>query len=408
MTILAAIAIWLLVNIDTWKHQLGNISLVFGSILFGVLMLEASAALGVMDYRTVFIPKGVGFDGPHNKRYSPDGFYHRPPMDEFVETRPGDASVVFSVDTGSLYTADFQYDQRGFRNIATDDSPEIVLLGDSFIEGYKVSQGETTTHHLDELLNERVVNFAQSGFTPYHELSVLEKYIDGVRPKAVVWFVFGGNDVPALGQSLEDASFSAHLERWREVAPRERGYSSRSFAQNFMRFSTGWTTLIARRWSKSHAPVPRYGVYPGEVASPETAVYFEVLPPKWDEVAETAPERLFVRGKSVADAHGSEILLVYIPIKFEVYKDVLELPDDSPVLEWRSSGLNHAISDMCKRNGIEFLDLTPALKDAAENHNQVYFPDDSHWSPAGHALAALEVERRLKRLRWIDRSEQDE
>ena len=74
------------------------------------------------------MPKGLGFDGPHNMRYSPDGYYHRLPMDEFVEARPGDAAVVFGIDTGNLYTADFQYDHRGFRNSPSEARPDVMLV----------------------------------------------------------------------------------------------------------------------------------------------------------------------------------------------------------------------------------------------------------------------------------------
>jgi hypothetical protein len=41
------------------------------------------------------------------------------------------------------------------------------------------------------------------------------------------------------------------------------------------------------------------------------------------------------------------------------------------------------------------LDLLPALHEASASPERLYYPDDKHWTAAGHAVAAREIERFL-------------
>ena len=58
---------------------------------------------------------------------------------------------------------------------------------------------------------------------------------------------------------------------------------------------------------------------------------------------------------------------------------------------------NELIREFCAAAGISFLDLTPALEQAAASGRPVYFPDDAHWNAAGHEIAAQELAKFLAR-----------
>jgi hypothetical protein len=46
---------------------------------------------------------------------------------------------------------------------------------------------------------------------------------------------------------------------------------------------------------------------------------------------------------------------------------------------------------MAQAHQVPVLDLLPALREAAERGQRLYFPVDIHWTPAGHELAARAV-----------------
>jgi lysophospholipase L1-like esterase len=58
---------------------------------------------------------------------------------------------------------------------------------------------------------------------------------------------------------------------------------------------------------------------------------------------------------------------------------------------------NDLMREFCAAAGIAFLDLTPALEQAAASGRPVYFADDAHWNAAGHDVAAREL---AKFLAW--------
>jgi phospholipase/lecithinase/hemolysin len=53
--------------------------------------------------------------------------------------------------------------------------------------------------------------------------------------------------------------------------------------------------------------------------------------------------------------------------------------------------------EFCAGAGISFLDLTPALEEAAASGRAVYFADDAHWNAAGHEIAAQQLAEFLAR-----------
>jgi lysophospholipase L1-like esterase len=56
---------------------------------------------------------------------------------------------------------------------------------------------------------------------------------------------------------------------------------------------------------------------------------------------------------------------------------------------------NDLMREFCASAGIQFLDLTPALEQAAASGRAVYFADDAHWNAAGHEIAAEELAKFL-------------
>jgi hypothetical protein len=89
----------------------------------------------------------------------------------------------------------FTTDSRGFRNRREMEQADIVLIGDSYIEGHYVSDEQTCAEVLDRLTGLSVANLGVAGYGSLQELEVLQHYALSLNPRLVAWFFFEGNDL---------------------------------------------------------------------------------------------------------------------------------------------------------------------------------------------------------------------
>ena len=112
---------------------------------------------------------------------------------------------------------------------------------------------------------------------------------------------------------------------------------------------------------------------------------------------------------SICENHGINFVLVYVPIKLRVYKDLLAFPEESEVNHWASlNDLPERFAQWCSETGIHYLDLAPSLQQAASEGQLVYFLDDEHWTSEGHEVVARQTAVFLRKRGLLDsRNESD-
>lgn len=78
---------------------------------------------------------------------------------------------------------------------------------------------------------------------------------------------------------------------------------------------------------------------------------------------------------------GVPLLLIPIPMKASLYPEVLTRsdPDDSEAPLYQAS--QPALYEQLAREGIDVQDITSALMQLKKRHTDVFFPQDSHWTP---------------------------
>ncbi len=314
-------------------------------------------------------------------------------------------------------------DERGFRNLQHAEAPtegyDVVVLGDSFAEGSRVSDEATWPRRLASTLGVSLYNLAISGANPDGAIAALEAHIETLRPKHVLLMVYEGNDFKGSRRTGDRAtpSLSARLERIVETSAIYLGLKRAAISSlggvgaNSM--VGGWHGLD---WM------------PHRVSSQQRTAYYSYKPKRLLRLMKT-PDAFrasrgwtdtagaFARLKALCDAHACSLHLLYAPSKpHVVYPLVADSVDAASLHRFLSYQTRNApdvslVKDVvndnldtledttrtfCERNEISFVSLTEPLRGATQEGMQTYFTYDQHWSPAGHEVVANELVRVLR------------
>lgn len=294
----------------------------------------------------------------------------------------------------------FTYDRWGYRNATEMAQADIVLIGDSYVEGWYVSDEQTVASQLTTRLSRPVANLGIAGYGTIQEQHVLQGDAWNRRPQVIAWFFFEGNDLYddqvhenyLVGEPPKEEEQTPHPEG----LARNHGWEKRSFFHNAFRWIRRWShPLVPNR-----APYWAYWQNPG--GSLERVYFFDYGSVPWTEYEESRWARArasFEMGLAFAREQGIEVILVYVPTKYRVYRDVIEVPPGSPLEHWDVwTMLPKQFRNLCTSVSIPCIDLTDRFQQAIREGKRVYAPTDTHWSAEGHAIVADELERVLRTL----------
>jgi len=108
---------------------------------------------------------------------------------------------------GGEYTM-YMSDEHGFNNppgLFSKEKPDIVLIGDSFAQGWCVKKGEDIGAQLRKK-GFTVLNLGIGGMGPLLELATLKEYAEFLRPQIVLWIYYEGNDLDELSSTEKRSS----------------------------------------------------------------------------------------------------------------------------------------------------------------------------------------------------------
>jgi len=286
---------------------------------------------------------------------------------------------------------EYRYDSHGLRNETEFTAVDIVVMGDSFVEGWGVRASDLLTSQLGKQLGRTVANLGQSWYGPQQELELLRRFGIPLRPDTCVWIFYEGNDL-----------YDAQRYRW---ATREWEVLSKNLNSFIERsFTTNVTVAIRRIFTgrRERAEQDKYWehrVGNFKAANEETIrIYFPEpfigLLSQSDEEALEQVRGSLIQADKLCNAIGARFLVVFAPTKFRAYKDFTEFAAQAAPRDWVINDLPNRIEAIVRAETPDgrFLDLTPVLKSYAGNGSLVYFPgQDIHWSPEGHRVAATAI-----------------
>lgn len=357
----------------------------------------------------------------------------RPNLKTYCEWEYGDivrmGFVSRELFAGESHRYPFETDPEGFRNPALRPQIDVAALGDSFVDAMTSPREEAWPARLEEITGRKVQNYGTSSFGPQQELYVLQDFAIGHQPRDVVVGYFAGND-------LFDAE---RFDSWEHGGdkPGEEASGWR-LKKRYRRFETLFLTSLTKRFLPVRSAPQQISAQKNELGfdrgaytiatSNGTPLRFAMMPPYLQKLAESRSEIERSRGwKLVCDSfakmkqtcaeRGARLTIMFIPSKDEVYWPLVEhslgqaelqhsldfissynhMPLPAGDIRANRLAQNQLMREFCATAGIPFLDLTPALEEAAASGRAVYFADDAHWNAAGHQVAAEELAKFLAR-----------
>ena len=331
---------------------------------------------------------------------------------------------------GDYITQEFRvslrYNSRGIRGaehayVKQPGTYRVVIMGDSFVEGYTVQEQERVSEVLQRLLNERrpsgkveVIALGTAGYSTDQELLWLES--EGLRyqPDLVVamfytndiwyntrhayWrgekplFVFQGDTL-----ALTNVPIAPPV-----VEARKKRRSLRAFIdQNSKLFriaaSAIKNTPVLNAWAirVGIAEVPPEMVLAAgdQVAVPqELNVYRAQKTPEVEQAWRTT-QALLARMQRAAESVNAEFLTFFVPLRGDIYTDEEKVRTQSSRAApgWDPQAVTREFNRACSSEQLRCFDGTEQFRKEAQrlgSDRRLYFRYDPHWNARGHALAA--------------------
>jgi lysophospholipase L1-like esterase len=294
-------------------------------------------------------------------------------------------------------------DGRGFRSRSRIEACPIYALGDSFTFGWGVDEGAIWPDLVAAGLGRCVYNLGVNDASPAQEQFLLADLLSrdsSLAPRRVLWVLYEGND-------LED-SYAETTPVTPGLSPADRAirgtvleavgqfWTSLRTESLLYRLRTGQLELLspaARREAAARATVdgvrlatplfhsPKFGymLADPQLLRHEAAPESYVLGHRHRRQLDGA----FARMRALAQARGFAVTVVIIPSSARLYaRDFPFSPAPSQV-----PYLVNYLSRLAQSNGFEVINLLDRLAPVARGE-LLYFRDDDHLNPRGHAVVA--------------------
>ena len=277
---------------------------------------------------------------------------------------------------GQCYRAHYRINSVGARDAERPrraEGPRVVVLGDSFLEGYGVEADSRFSDMLEAETGIPHMNFAMASFGPYQQLLIYEGLAREFDHTTVMVSVFPGNDFADMDPDdcaeLGDPDYCYRpypgeppgLERRDRLEPAWRGFF-KAHSQAFI------LALVALRGRHEARATPRSEFY--EFEERQVALLEAVL------------ERIR------RAAEGRELVVLLIPKLHDLETFAKRGPDP----------LSARLSAWAEPRGVRVVNLLPAMAGHGRSWDAFYLPCDFHWSRYGNRVAAEATRRALPEL----------
>jgi hypothetical protein len=295
----------------------------------------------------------------------------------------------------------FQTDGLGFRNTpAQNQKPfDLIVVGDSYGVGDGTTQDKTWPNLLAGEQHLAVYDLSMDGAGPsqeYVNFLVEHEKLETKDGAVVLWLLFTGND-------LSDPCYPAFS---RAELPWLHPLGSLLNRIRTFRFHSPLRRLLFLRGQHSDRDDVVARTLPDGRTMLFNQAYAQLAELPLDGVIHhenySNVKATFAAMKKLSDERRLRLVIAVAPSKEEVYDWVLyrrQSPSTSNA-STNNSGFADAMKNLSEEDGIAFLDLKPALVEAARNAYResgqlLWWTDDTHWNEAGHRAVATILYRKF-------------
>ncbi len=363
-----------------FRQGVANLALMLGSVVFVLVMCEFVA------FRFIFLPSDV----PRN--VFRDGLIRYAPEQSGVWRVHDEISAPYAINREGWNSS-----HRVYRPERTPGRMRIVIIGDSFVEGFQVPVTASLAEQLEHSLpSTEVYRVAISGAPLSQYLLMLER--EGVRysPDLVV-IVLVQNDFDESFRFMPGRYTSSFLKlRLEEGRVTEEVQPSRyqPGPWEWLRFTATARYLYYRRQIVRAMPLFLWSAQ--EAGSNfQTNIDTRAVLERATDVA-LATDYLFGRLAAVASAHKFDLLFVMDGDRQAIYRGI----DSAALYNSGALALNTLANRAADRHGIPFIDLHPRFEqDWLKNRRRFDFESENHWNQYGHAIASAAIEQFVRHRR---------
>jgi hypothetical protein len=366
------------------------------TLVIVIALLELPASFGLVSYAGLLKTTAVTDAFIADSALS----FRRPPGASWTGRVRSDLASSWNVPLAPLKEISFTTDAQGFRNTTDLTQADVALIGDSYVEGWYVSDDRTTATVLERHLRRPVANLAVSGYGTLQQLEVLRLYALPLRPQLVAWFFFEGNDL------YDDQSFEDTMLYLEDHEVEDLGFDL-GVGFDWPRFRRASLVRNAHAWLRRAAhplipqPLPPHGWFLDEAGARHMLAYhdYAALPfTEYEDQRFEASQEAIRRGVALGRDQGVVVVPIFVPMKFRVYGEYCTFAPESPCRQWQPWDLAERFNMFCAEAGLDCVDLSPLMQAEAAAGRLLYAPEDSHWNEAGHQFVAAQLYALWQRL----------
>ena len=341
-----------------------------------------------------------------------------------------DPVLGWRLEPGAQYTyagVDFHarvnYSQRGWRDTEYSitkptGSFRVLLLGDSYMEGYTVDLEQSLHRQLQQLLRidkptAEVINFGVGGYGTLQSTLAFEHFGQALKPDLVLLGFFLGNDISNNSQTFEQRRWPANS---RKIASRpflqpgdkdDWEVTVLDYSGAVERYQRATDKLRQQPWWRATSAYWLYGLARKMLWSwhsrslPFVPTATPAMPSCDDDAdyqaAWAITTRILARLDRTVRAVGAQLLVFTVPMAGGNESAIVWLSErGQPRHQCRDRSAGDKLAEVLARQGISLLRLGPAFRQASgDDPKALMVRSEGHWNADGHRLAAEQVYRSI-------------
>ena len=322
------------------------------------------------------------------ERYLPDDrlVFTRKPFYRYEGYFVGDHYGLFSDKNAPRIPYRARFDENGFRNAPHAPAPDVILLGDSFLE-FGLNETDTLAGRLAAKTGLSTANYGMEWYGPAQYVTAFKRFAADRGAKTAVLCFFEGNDLRDLGQYLN----------WKRGGDYYHfNLTRKNFFQRYLITLKDSLAFVAKLFLRGLDP-RKVQVKLG--AAEFTTVFSYPTDTRPAAVIRQSPEALELSKNlqefsGLCRSRGIRPIVLFIPTKSHIYAAYTtdqshpEWLKQKPLWLEAENRVEEIVHTLTTEAGAEWLSLSGSFAEAAARRKNLYYPTDTHWNSAGRQIAA--------------------